>query len=87
MDEELQDLFDEQGGVASVADVSRHLDVSEQSTRRWARTHGVPRVGSAFAFTRGTAEQLAEELESEEADIDDGGHDYEDDRGDFDDED
>ena len=60
---DLREAIDDQGGVASTAEVADLLDVNEQTARRWARKHRLPRVGASFAFTTDRAEEFADELD------------------------
>lgn len=80
--EELAEWFDENDGVASVAEVATLLDVDENAVRRFARENDVRRIGATFVFGLPAVEELAEALDGEDdvfEDEDESEDDFEDD--------
>jgi len=73
MQDEIQEFFDDNAGVASVSELATLLDESEGRIRAWARANpdNVRRIGSTFCFTPEAAELLLTDFEEQDEDQED----------------
>ena len=68
MEEEVREYVQELDGIASVSELARFLELDEGCVRRFARYHGLRRIGSTYAFTEDAAADLARDLLGEDDD-------------------
>jgi hypothetical protein len=68
---DLDEFFDQVGGVASTSQLADYFGISPVHVRAWAADNGVPIIGNAFAFTKEAAGSFGEDADLFESDEDD----------------
>ncbi len=70
MEQDLESLVEDSGGVVSVSELARHLQAPKSAVRELCSELSIRRIGSAFCIDIVGAQSIAEALGDDDIDVD-----------------